>query len=161
MSAEELTDLVLEVYQARKEAKEYLEFYLNPDIDAKLSKVKETVTKELTRVSRRKYAPRISNIKAAVKLFRSYGPDEEMICGLMTEIFEAMAVSANTHYFGSTYINGCGGFLKETLKEINRAALFSIYFPRLVKAVDSVRTDHWDSRNFRSAMKEIIETGTL
>ena len=36
MQKEELIGMVLEMYDARKEAKEYLEFYVNPDEDGKL-----------------------------------------------------------------------------------------------------------------------------
>ena len=36
MSKDEIIGMVLEMYDARKEAKEYLEFYANPDEDGKL-----------------------------------------------------------------------------------------------------------------------------
>ena len=36
MPKEEIIGMVLEMYDARKEAKEYLEFYVNPDEDGKL-----------------------------------------------------------------------------------------------------------------------------
>lgn len=34
LTKEQITDIVLELYDARKEAKEYLEFYLEPNCDA-------------------------------------------------------------------------------------------------------------------------------
>ena len=36
MPKEEIIDMVLEMYDARKEAKEYLEFFASPDEDGKL-----------------------------------------------------------------------------------------------------------------------------
>ena len=36
MPKEDIIGMVLEMYDARKEAKEYLEFYANPDEDGKL-----------------------------------------------------------------------------------------------------------------------------
>ena len=33
MSREQLLDIILNVYDARKEAREYFEFFLNPDSD--------------------------------------------------------------------------------------------------------------------------------
>ena len=46
MPKEEIIDMVLEMYDARKEAKEYLEFYANPDEDGKLEEYKKIITEE-------------------------------------------------------------------------------------------------------------------
>lgn len=157
MSAEELVELVMEVYSARKEAKEYLEYYLNPDIHSKRLKTLESITKELHRVSRRQYAPRVSRIKAEVKHFISYAPDDEMLCGLMTEIFEMMTEAANAHYFKETFQKGCAGFLSDTLTRIDRCGLLDQYFGRIDKAINTLRVNHYDTRQFRSAMRNVVE----
>ena len=36
LTKEQVIDVVMELYEARKEAKEYLDFYINPNDDAKL-----------------------------------------------------------------------------------------------------------------------------
>jgi hypothetical protein len=36
MSKEDIIEMVIEMYDARKEAKEYLEYYANPDENGKL-----------------------------------------------------------------------------------------------------------------------------
>lgn len=41
MPKEDLIRMVLEMYDARKEAKEYLEFYVHPDEDRKLEEYKK------------------------------------------------------------------------------------------------------------------------
>ena len=46
MQKEELIGMVLEMYDARKEAKEYLEFFANPDEDGKLEEYKKIITEE-------------------------------------------------------------------------------------------------------------------
>ena len=38
MDAAQLTELITDLYEARSEAKEYLDFYINPDIDKKMAK---------------------------------------------------------------------------------------------------------------------------
>ena len=43
MPKEEIIGMVLEMYDARKEAKEYLEFYANPDEDGKLEEYKKII----------------------------------------------------------------------------------------------------------------------
>ena len=46
MPKEEIIGMVLEMYDARKEAKEYLEFYANPDEDGKLEEYKKIIVEE-------------------------------------------------------------------------------------------------------------------
>ena len=43
---EQVIEVVLELYDARKEAKDYLEFYLDPDSDAELEKCKKAIEQE-------------------------------------------------------------------------------------------------------------------
>lgn len=45
MSAENLREVILELYDARPEAKEYLEYWVNPDIDKELEKYQKKLTK--------------------------------------------------------------------------------------------------------------------
>ena len=40
LNKEQIIEVMLELYDARKEAKEYLEFYLNPNEDEKLEEYK-------------------------------------------------------------------------------------------------------------------------
>lgn len=41
LTKEQIIEVILELYDARKEAKEYLEFYLNPNEDQKLEEYKK------------------------------------------------------------------------------------------------------------------------
>ena len=157
MEAEDLASLVLQLYDARKEAKDYLEFFLNPDINAKYVAAEEECAKELQRTLRHHYCPRVSRIKAAVKHFASYGPDDDMVCGLMTTVFEMMCKAANDRYFAAPFGRGCVTFLGDTLKRVEKAGLTSHYFGRLTAAVDSLSTKHTDSRQLRTALRDVIE----
>lgn len=47
LTKEQITDIVLELYDARKEAKDYLEFYLAPDCNAELEKEQESYQKRV------------------------------------------------------------------------------------------------------------------
>lgn len=46
---EQVIDIMLELYDAKKEAKEYLEFYLSPNYDAELEKCKKLIRNEFSR----------------------------------------------------------------------------------------------------------------
>ena len=46
LSKEQVIKVMLELYDARKEAKDYLEFYLTPDSNAELEKCKKAIRQE-------------------------------------------------------------------------------------------------------------------
>lgn len=46
LTKEQIIEVILELYDARKEAKEYLEFYLNPNEDEKLEEYKRIIRDE-------------------------------------------------------------------------------------------------------------------
>lgn len=46
LAKEEIIDIVIELYDARKEAKEYLDFFVNPNDDAKLLEYKQIIYNE-------------------------------------------------------------------------------------------------------------------
>lgn len=46
MTKEDIIEMVLELYSARKEAKEYLEFYASPDEKGKLEEYKSIIREE-------------------------------------------------------------------------------------------------------------------
>lgn len=46
LSKEEIIDIVLDLYDARKEAKEYLEFFINPNEDVEQKKCKDIILNE-------------------------------------------------------------------------------------------------------------------
>ena len=46
LSKEQVIEVMLELYDARKEAKDYLEFYLTPDSNAELEKCKKAIRQE-------------------------------------------------------------------------------------------------------------------
>ncbi len=94
---EELMDIIVTLYGARKEAKEFLEFYLTPDVEEKAEKAWRKITKEF---NRRKYgmiSPRMSRVKEAIKDFASLQPGEEEVVKLtLRTVQEAVIQSTRT-----------------------------------------------------------------
>ena len=109
MSAEDLSDLLLQLYDAHKEAKDFLEFYLKPDINAKLEKAQEAIVRELARSRRRRFAVRISQIKAVLKNFTVYQPDDIMLSELYFNTFESLINVAKHSYTSGSFRSGLGG----------------------------------------------------
>lgn len=156
MDNDDLRELILQVYDARKEAKEYLEFFLDPNIMKKREEATKVINKELDRYSKRKFACRISRIKKALKLFATYGPEDQMLVDLHTEVFLALCNRAQTEYFTQAFQNGSATFLTDLLKMIDKKGMFGEYFDRITKAVAQIATAHYDTRQFKKAMEEAI-----
>ena len=84
MPKEEIIGMVLEMYDARKEAKEYLEFYANPDEDGKLEEYKKIITEEFY-PSRGRLEPktRFSVCRKAVSDYKKLKPSVDKLADLM------------------------------------------------------------------------------
>ena len=84
MPKEEIIGMVLEMYGARKEAKEYLEFYANPDEDGKLEEYKKIITEEFY-PSRGRQEPktRFSVCRKAVSDYKKLKHSPDKLADLM------------------------------------------------------------------------------
>ena len=84
MPKEKIIGMVLEMYDARKEAKEYLEFYANPDEDGKLEEYKKIITEEFY-PSRGRQEPktRFSVCRKAVSDYKKLKPSVDKLADLM------------------------------------------------------------------------------
>lgn len=84
-------NLLLDLYSCRKDAKDFLEFWADPDEDKELERVKERIHKLFFLPQdkpRRK--PNMTEIKTLVKNFRTLGPDPEKIADLLIYLPELM-----------------------------------------------------------------------
>lgn len=70
MTKAEIIEMVLELYSARKEAKEYLEFYACPDEKGKLEEYKSIIREEFYPKRRREPQTRFSVCRKAVADFK-------------------------------------------------------------------------------------------
>lgn len=90
MSAEQLRRVILDAYDARKETREYFEFFLNPDVTRLMDKQRALIAKELSRVKWGRSRARVTVIKKALRDFTSLNPGPEavldMIFGAIEEI---------------------------------------------------------------------------
>lgn len=158
LDADELRELLLQVYDARKEAKDYLEFFLNPDIEKKRLEAIKTINKEMGRHSKRRFACRVSNIKKALKLFATYQPEDEMFVKLYLEVIRAMCGAAQIEYFQQSFQNGAVALTTDFLKFIDKNGLFGEFFPALTTIIEGIEENHYDTRNFKNALKDAIDT---
>lgn len=72
-SSDELLEVVLNLYDASKDAKAYLEFFINPDVASLMDKKVDIMAKEIARAKWGRSRGRISVIKDAIRSFQSFG----------------------------------------------------------------------------------------
>ena len=88
MTKDEIIGLVLELYSAKKEAKEYLEYYACPDEEGKLEEYKAIIREEFYPVRRRDPQLRFSVCRKAVADFKNFKPSKNAIAELMVSYME-------------------------------------------------------------------------
>lgn len=120
LNKEQLIQLILDAYSARKETKEYLEFFLNPDIDRLFDKYSFAIHKELRRVKRGHYCKaRISFIKRQIKEFSSFQPGYEAEIKLLLDTIKFAIECESQSYFSDTLITGIGSLVTMLLDIAN------------------------------------------
>ncbi len=91
MTAPQLRQIILDAYSARKEIKEYFEFFLRPDAAGLLERQSTTIARELKRMKRGRSRARATVIKKAVNDFVSLNPGAEACLDM---IFRAIVLIA-------------------------------------------------------------------
>lgn len=85
LDSDQLRELILDVYTSVKPARQYFDFFLDPDVDKLSDRYMRAILKEMNRCSRSRCKSRISVIKATIKEFESYGPGAEHVLALWFE----------------------------------------------------------------------------
>ena len=84
MDRDSLSEIICELYDARPEAKEYLEFWINPDADKELDKYRQKIFKQFfISGSKPRKSPVFKEIKTCIKYFTTLCIDYEKTADLM------------------------------------------------------------------------------
>lgn len=157
MDAGQLTELLLDLYEARPEAKEYLDFFAQPDIGKRLERAKTNIRKELTRTSRGRNRGRCTRVKRYIRDISSLNPGVEPVLELMTfTIVTACAVGAKQWVKESTQ-RAIGRLLGDTISTADRAGLLGDVLPQLREAVESIPDRPFYAAAYRNHMTEALD----
>ena len=88
MDKSEIIKMVLELYSARKEAKEYLDFYAEPNEGQKLEEYKHIIREEFYPSRNREPKTRFSVCRKALSDFKKLKPSEDSVAELMVFYME-------------------------------------------------------------------------
>ncbi len=103
---EQLIQVLLDTYSSSKSAKEYLEFFLNPDAEALRQKKIDLIAKELRREKWGYSKARISHIKQALKDYESFNVGDGAMEQLCLDTFRLLLGTENYLHFQPALMNG-------------------------------------------------------
>lgn len=158
MTAEQLSELILDLYSAKAEAKEYLDFFVSPDIDKKLDKAKTAITKEVYRQSRGRNRSRPTRIRRMIKDLASLDPGAEHVAELMVYAIEVLCTVGADQLMKPASNSAYCKMLNDAVIYVDSAGYARVFIPRLEKAIADLKSLPRINNEFKSAMTEQLLT---
>ncbi len=153
LAKEQIIDIVLDLYDARKEAKDYLEFYLAPDCSAELEKCKKAIQNEFFPARGFSEKPSFAKCRKVISDFQKLKPDPDCVADLM--LFYIEQGCEYTVTFGDMweqfYTTLEGNFAK-TIHFIFVCGLLYKYCHRIEKLISNASNCGW---GFHDTLDEI------
>jgi len=159
LTADELVDVIMEAYDARKQTKEYFEYYLNPDEKGQVAKINELIRKEFYS-TRGKRKCRVSGIKKAIREFEKLYPDPMNIVTVKFN-FVLACVEVGSSYFGfDRLFRSAETMFAEALKDAGNGGIFKnvVGMARKIVEMDSGLDYVLNEALQDYAIREIVES---
>ena len=144
LTKEQVIEVMLELYDARKEAKDYLEFYLAPDCDAELEKCKKAIQHEFFPTRGFSEKPSFAKCRKVISDFQKLKPDPTCVADLM--LFYIEQGCEYTMTFGDMweqYYTTLENNFDKAMKFIFMNGLLEKYYERIEKMLNSVSDCGW------------------
>lgn len=148
MDCGQLVSVILDAYDARKEFKEYFEYFLNPQPEKLLKKHKAAILKELGRTSRGRSKARISRIRQHIADFRSFQPGYECVAGIYIYTIVSIAATDYRLFLPAPLVNGTAKIITEYVAFANESGNITDCREQLDRIIKSSAT----RRHFRNFM---------
>ena len=149
LDKEEIITMVTELYDARKEAKEYLEDWIDPDAGKELERVEKLVDRQFFTpqgVSRRTLS--LPTINKLIKDFMSICFEPERVADLLIYTAERMADWLEVRYRRVAYRTSLRKYLNEATLYVESHELEPLYGIRIerlqsrVEALENYQEEH-------------------
>lgn len=136
MTKADIIELVLNLYSARKEAKEYLEYFAEPDEKGKLEEYKAIIQEEFYPKRRREPQNRFSVCRKAIADFKKLKPSADALADLMVSYMEW--ATEFTYDYGDMweqYYDSVESNFEKTIQHVVLSGLWNKYEARLEQCV--------------------------
>ena len=149
LDKEEIITMVTELYDARKEAKEYLEYWIDPDAGKELERVEKLIDRQFFTpqgVSRRTLS--LPTINKLIKDFMSICFEPERVADLLIYTAERMADWLEVRYRRVAYRTSLRKYLNEATLYVESHELEPLYGIRIerlqsrVEALENYQEEH-------------------
>jgi hypothetical protein len=137
LDREQLQQLILDVYDARKEAREYFDFFLHPDVDKLFAKYDAELIKECERNRRGYSKARISRIRNTLKLFDTFEPGADYVIRLMLNALRYCIAAQRCFRCTDAFTNGICKLAVDVLKRADANLTFDKTFAQLNNLINS------------------------
>lgn len=138
-----LEELVMDLYSARKEAKEFLEYVIKPNDKGKLEEYREVITKEFF-PKRGEGRMRFSVCRKAVSAYKSLDPAPEFLADLMLYIPEcASEVAADYGDLWEQFYDAAENNFRAAMKYISEHRLQSLFQRRIELLLHNCESSGW------------------
>ena len=130
LSKEQVVDIMLQLYDASKEANSWLEFYLEPNSDAELEKYKKAIRSQFYG---RNDWPKDPSFRECNKLITSF---QKLIPDPYVE--QGCSLTAQYGDYDDSFYTALENNFNKAVKFISSNGLMSEYSPRMKKMIESV-----------------------
>jgi len=155
MSKDEIVGMVMELYDARKEAKEYLEYYAAPNELEKLEKYKRIIEEEFYPKRRIEPQTRFSVCRKAVMDFKKLKPSADALAELMMSYMECACRFADDYGdMWEQFYDSVEGNFEKTLRFIANNELWGKYESRIKQCLRWADSSGW---GFPDALNDIYD----
>ncbi len=154
-NAEQLREMLLDIYDARREAKEYLDFFLNPDVDKLTEKYTKEIDKEFDRIKRRVISPRWTRVRKSLKDYASFKPGYDNVLAMMLHALRMACDNLRDTNVAPTLLTGTKRLITDTLKYGDTHCLADTTMPAVLAAIELIPRTF---RHGREARKELQDT---
>lgn len=150
----QLEQMILDAYAAKKEIKEYFDFFLNPDIEKLTEKYKVAISKEFSRSKRGHSKARISTVKKLIKEFEGFQPGFDVEIDLLFYVINYALLTETTVYFSETLMKGIAALAQKMIEIADRNLVADKVLMNLTALLHD---ETGGSRYFRRYLRESIE----
>lgn len=154
---EQLAQLILDLYTSRKETREYLEFFMNPDIVKLTDKYHTAINHELMRGSWRRSKARISTLKNLVKDFESFGVDAEQVIDMRAYVLTQVMLVESIRDLPPTFEKSMPLYVEQTLAYGDAHALFDYTVEKITAVINHPQGSNYYKRMYSKALDNWLQ----
>lgn len=144
MSKEDVVNVMLQLYDASKEAKAWLEFYQNPDSSAELEKYKKAIYNQFFTRNGYPKDPSFRECNKLVTAFRKLIHDPKAVADLMLYYVEqGCSLTAQFGDYDEPFYTAVENNFHKAVKFISENGLVPDFKERILKMIESVECCGW------------------